>query len=229
MSLNSKKAIVIFIIISIVLSFTAVALFTQPAFIEFFNLSDSKTSNIGGTIGGITAPVIGLISAFLLFQTLNRQIDAINQQRKKNESDLIFSLINQLNVDISYFYHTEKYKPKGEPPSELRYTGMEAFHKFVHLIIHDLNLATYKHSLYSFYETKQLLQFLRSFLIIEDKINDPESDLDKKQKDVFLEKINTIYNCLFKESLKNLISKLEKYENMKDEAFEEITTFVKNH
>ena len=71
--LNIKKsccAIMIVVIIVIISPF----IFTRPAICEWFNYS--STGEIGDTIGGTTAPIIGLLSVILLYITLKKQIQA---------------------------------------------------------------------------------------------------------------------------------------------------------
>lgn len=58
---------------------------------------DFDTGKIGDTIGGITAPVIGLISAVLLFITILKQVESINLS--KIEAN--YRIINITIEDIS--------------------------------------------------------------------------------------------------------------------------------
>ena len=71
----------------------------MPAIWDRLDLTN--TSSIGDTIGGITAPLLGIISIIFLYLTLNRQIDSINDQKLKNESDIIFMLLNQLENEYN--------------------------------------------------------------------------------------------------------------------------------
>ena len=49
-------------------------LFTQPAFFDVFDFSNS--GQIGDTIGGITAPFISSIAAVLVYLALREQVKA---------------------------------------------------------------------------------------------------------------------------------------------------------
>ncbi len=69
-------------------------LFTLPCFWERFNFSE--TGSIGSTIGGITAPFIGLLNAFLLYKTLIEQV-------RYNQRTFVLSLIESLNQQDSSF------------------------------------------------------------------------------------------------------------------------------
>ena len=87
--------IVLFSIIAVLLSFMGVIVFTQPALNQQLNVSDK--GNIGSAIGGITAPIIGIGTAVLLYLAFMKQVESNKEQRFKNESDVIFLLLNQLN------------------------------------------------------------------------------------------------------------------------------------
>lgn len=226
MNLTKRQTFYLLLFILVLILF--ITMFSTPAYLDYFYISSNDASNAGTTIGGITTPLVGLFSAILLYLTLNKQSETIKQQEVKNEIDLIFSLISQLHLEISYFYHTETKKSIGELPQELKYSGVEAFHKFVHLLTSENYLDHFQHKLYSFYQTKQLLLFLRSFSLIEDKIT-KNTVINKHQKTVFNAKINDIYTCLFKESLENLVSTIEKHDSIQDDAFYEIKNFISNH
>lgn len=64
-------------------------IFTLPCFCEIFNFSKTETGNIGSTIGGITSPFVGLLSAILLYITLK-------EQRNYNHTTSILSLMESL-------------------------------------------------------------------------------------------------------------------------------------
>jgi hypothetical protein len=71
-----EKHLSIIILIFIIWVIISPILFTQFSIISFSN--DRSTGQIGDTIGGITAPAIGLLSAILLYLALTKQIDNNN-------------------------------------------------------------------------------------------------------------------------------------------------------
>ncbi|VTP95811.1 hypothetical protein [Sphingobacterium daejeonense] len=85
---------------------------------EIFQLLDfTQTGNIGDTIGGITAPIIGLIGAILVFLALKAQTQAnilVQQQienqatekRIENESLQLNKLYENLKSSIDNFSFT---------------------------------------------------------------------------------------------------------------------------
>lgn len=89
MRMNNKIIILLLIIVLI-----SPFVFTLPCFWERFNFTE--TGSIGSTIGGITAPFIGLLSAFLLYKTLIEHV-------RYNQRTFILSLIESLNQQDSSF------------------------------------------------------------------------------------------------------------------------------
>ena len=70
-------------------------LFTRPAFCYIWDFTE--TGQIGDTIGGITAPIIGLIAAILVFYSFQEQVKANNIQTKALEDEKL------LNASTSVF------------------------------------------------------------------------------------------------------------------------------
>ncbi|APA92859.1 hypothetical protein [Myroides sp. ZB35] len=208
----------------ILFSFLAVFLFTQPVMIKSFTLSSDETSNIGSTIGGITAPIIGIISSVLLFVTLYKQVESNANQRVKNESDLILLLMNQLDSEISTFYFSYT-ETKGTVKSDFNYYGLQAFHRFIQSLDTNYSMVSFKYTLGSFYQTKQILLIIRSFRLIEKRIE--VAELTTEFKEIYIEKLNTIYDCKLKESLKILENVIVREEKLQDKASSEILDFIK--
>lgn len=74
---------------AVLISIAIVYWFTLPSAFPNWNLSD--TGNIGETIGGITAPIFGLLGAVLIYLSFQAQIEANRVQLKKMEEDKIQS------------------------------------------------------------------------------------------------------------------------------------------
>ena len=91
------------VILIIILPTTLLTTFHCPFF--GLNTDFTETGQIGDTIGGITAPIVGLLSIWLLYKTFGeqqkfnaRQEEFQNQQQKFNESQLEFNK-KQLRLD----------------------------------------------------------------------------------------------------------------------------------
>lgn len=78
------------ILISIILMLLATGFLTKPAFGTFWTF-DNTTALIGDTIGGITAPILGLLTIALIYLTFTDQRKFINEGK---EADLFQSLMD---------------------------------------------------------------------------------------------------------------------------------------
>lgn len=89
----------------------APVLFTRESFLTNFDFT--QTGQIGDTIGGITAPIIGILNAVLLYITLRRQDnEALKQQYYRHEdqilalvdrkSDMINNIKSSLRLTVKY-------------------------------------------------------------------------------------------------------------------------------
>lgn len=104
---NWKHYITLTVIVGLI--FSTPIFFTMPAFTNSLNFIDKGP--IGDTIGGITAPFINLLAAFLIFISFKAQIrtNEIQQQtlkdekesnRKRENFNTALSLIQQLQEDF---------------------------------------------------------------------------------------------------------------------------------
>lgn len=198
-----------YIIISvglIFICFLSIYIFTLPYFLERYNLTD--TGNIGSTIGGITAPILGIISSVFLYIALIKQIDSNEKSRLKNESDILFLLLNQLDTEYDKFYYNYS-KGLGNEKIEFKYTGIEGMNKFVNDFVYEWTRNDVQWS--STFQAKQISLLIGTFKLIDKRIN--MSKLDKTLKDLFQQKIKSIYICKFHTEFKLILSKCK--ENIK--------------
>lgn len=112
MKLNKIAKLVLFLGIICIIIFPY--LFTRTGTISFIG-----TGEIGDTIGGITAPITGLIGAILIYLALRAQIDANNlisiQLKKQKEEDDerrnyryisdLYKYLNRLIDNVEYNKH----------------------------------------------------------------------------------------------------------------------------
>ena len=88
--------------------------FTRPFLFDWKALDFSETGSIGDTIGGITAPIVGLVSILLLWWTLRAQLEFNTRQEDINEKQNMFNdasrvlsmqaHIMQIDDNIRYVY-----------------------------------------------------------------------------------------------------------------------------
>jgi hypothetical protein len=214
-----KKQILLFLIVISILSFISVIIFTLP---YFGWLGVDKNSNIGSAIGGITAPVIGIMSSILLYMALTKQTESNNDQKLKNESDIIFLLINQLDIEVNMFSY--KYnQTKGDITTNYKFTGVEALNEFAHGF-RNYDIKSFDFSFKAFYQANLILLIIRSFELIEKRIK--MSPLPDELKGLFKIKLDAYYNHVLHDPLNKLSKTFEEYPKMKDEVTEEIRKFL---
>lgn len=96
----------------------------------FFDFTN--TGNIGDTLGGVTAPVIGVVSALLIYFSFRAQIGAnriiqnqINQQRKEEDNRKAFNHQMEIYDHLKGAFENFQYKVGGDVK-----TGSTAFFSF---------------------------------------------------------------------------------------------------
>jgi len=84
-------------------------------------LDFTHTGPIGDTIGGLTAPIVGVLNAVLLYITLKRQDEQLKEQRIEIEidrkTDSVRYLIKELRFKVS---HRDPYTKEFLPPVEYK-------------------------------------------------------------------------------------------------------------
>ena len=218
--MNMKKVLlktIILAIVLIIISLVLIYILTLPAIWGGFNLTN--TSSIGETIGGITSPLLGIISVIFLYLTLNKQIDSSNDQKIKNESDIIFMLFNQLDKEYNQIY---LYSNKGD--ERTRKIGHEAITDYCNSVFKFYSAKNKKWSKY--YIADSIILVVRSFQLIEKRIE--LSPLEEELKKMFRNKLNTFYLCKLKDPLFKLTDLFKREESLKDEYTEEINEFYES-
>lgn len=95
---NLDKYAIIIIILFIIVIGLSPYIFTQ----SWTNINFTDTGNIGSTIGGITAPFIGVLSALLVFLSFRAQINANRYQIQSIELE---RKNRELDNEITFLYH----------------------------------------------------------------------------------------------------------------------------
>lgn len=122
-----KGAEIIFPIICAVILCFSPWVFTRPSICEDFNFSN--TGEIGDTIGGITAPFIGVISIILLWITFREQRRFNQQQVNDNTINHVLTLQNNIvsiQDDITHKLLEDNHNPD---------TATETIHKISSILL----------------------------------------------------------------------------------------------
>lgn len=113
------KLEVILITILLLVIFIAPWLFTRASFFDF---DFEGTGQIGDTIGGITAPFVNLLAAFLVYKSFTAQIKANVDQRNNHNEQIKLIRQEQSLTSINELYdrlEIEISKLKSDVPDRL--------------------------------------------------------------------------------------------------------------
>src|SRR6056297_241134 len=141
-----RKQNVIILSSGVILIFLSLYIFTRPAIFDIWDFSD--TGQIGDTIGGITAPIINIIGAFLVYISFQAQITAnriqfkaLEDEKKSNKLNDAFnkhlSVLEEIKsklrdlefiVIIKGQYNWQGAQPQ---PVHITYRGVDALNEFV--------------------------------------------------------------------------------------------------
>ncbi|XOV91650.1 MAG: hypothetical protein ACFHWX_15730 [Bacteroidota bacterium] len=95
---NSESWITYLMVIGALLVLVMPWVFTNSDF--YRGIDFSNTGQIGDTIGGITAPIIGLLSAFIVFKAFQAQIKANKLFQSEREQSNLYELFNLLDQEL---------------------------------------------------------------------------------------------------------------------------------
>lgn len=197
---NAKWLIGIGIILCIIAPLVA----TQIAFWESFNFS--QTGQIGDTIGGITAPIVNIIGAILVFYALKAQIDAnrliqdqFDEQKSEeiNRKKLLY-ITEQVNViradlnDFTYTFRKENYK--------YNYSGADGIYELLKTIKKGGEHIPHQEFLNRNPKINELVNLLR---IISKQIDIIQTEnISETDKDYFLSLIKYQYDSKIQQSIR---------------------------
>lgn len=201
----NKKSILL-VIGMILILFATVYIFTRNAFYNDFDLS--KSGAIGDTIGGITAPVINLIGAILVYLSFKAQIIA-NKIQFKFITDEIKSRENERNYELTI----ELFKQFKEDFSKLKYDNKEDS-EALESFSYGFDVIETKKTLEKSVTTKFYLNFifiLNEYAQILSRIEKKEMMLDEKK--LIFTLVFAFYQTKLDKSCKTILDKIVKLEN----------------
>lgn len=220
-----NKSLLVILFILTLISFSVINLVLLPAFSSFFDFTTDRTANIGTTIGGITTPVLTIFSSYLLYMTLTRQTESNLQQRLKNESDMIFLLINQLDAELGSFYMKQT---KGTVVERL--TGLEGLNDFARGYRFENNIDQFESmtgfTFKAWYEAGQIAVIVDTFNLIEQRI--VLSNLDDKTRSLFQLKLDSYFRGTLIIPFNSLASAFQLYPHQMDPVAQKIIDLVES-
>jgi hypothetical protein len=106
-NLHLEKIALVAVIIAALWIILGPIILTQFSIIDFTN-NVNNTGLIGDTIGGITAPVVGLISIILLYLALIKQIESNQIAVHEANFRIIYEEIAQIRINAESFSYKSK-------------------------------------------------------------------------------------------------------------------------
>ncbi|RYY24625.1 MAG: hypothetical protein EOO04_12790 [Chitinophagaceae bacterium] len=218
-----NKTLIVIIIFLAMISLCVILILLLPAVDPFFDFSTGRTANVGSTIGGLTAPVLTIFSSYLVYLALIRQTESNNEQRLKNESDMIFLLINQLDAELSGFYVKQT---QGNVVH--KYTGLEALNDFGRNYRYEFNIEQFASepgtSFKAWYEAGQIAVIVDTFNLIEQRIS--LSPLNEETRKLFRFKLDSYYSGKLKIPFSSLAFAFELYPHQLDDLAQKVIDLV---
>lgn len=205
--------LIFWVLIGIMILFTALYLFTRPYCFESFDFSQSGP--VGDTIGGITAPIINIAGAILVYYSFRAQITAnkinfkaLSDERESANKESIYqkhvSQFNDIKHRLDNLEFIVKFKPKSlldgtvYQPDPIVYKGLNALHECI-LRLQDEFIKGVKYQ-YEQYETYSiLLNYDYILLSLEElSVSIENKVLDKDDKEFLLINIGAFYKNLLR-------------------------------
>ncbi|CAM1339267.1 hypothetical protein [Tenacibaculum aestuarii] len=204
----SNKNLII-LIIGGLLIFSSLYVFTRPAIFEEWNFTE--TGQIGDTIGGITAPVINLIGAFLVYISFQEQIkanriqmDALNEEKERNSNDRKFNNYHSLYDSIKSHLDNLEFIVQPKPilgsdnslstPNHIIFKGLNALNEYVLRIENSSHYYGEKYEVFGIFLSFQFI--LKSLIELDGVI---ELNIDKEEDKMFLKRnIKLMYGFFLK-------------------------------
>lgn len=194
----------------------------QPAVFPLFNLSSQKTANIGSTLGGVVGPIVGIFSAYLLYEALSAQLNATKQQIVKGKIDIIFLLLSQFEQEYKSFQFSTRARVSGMEV-KTDHTGYAALVHFCKTFVAEdtsFALEKFKQDMNSY----NILYLVRSFEMIGSQVSQIEQDGGNKA--LLLKKLDIFYKTKFKVPIELLALK---FEGIEDPLTIEICQFARSN
>lgn len=197
------------LILGIILIFSSLYIFTQPAIFQGWDFS--STGQIGDTIGGIAGPIINFVGALLVYFSFQTQIranqiqsDALSDEKNRLNADSIFQKqLSQLNdiklclKDLEFIVQfPHLYSGDGtwtaNPPIIFR--GLNALHEYTRRISKPQQFSNERYETYGMF-----LNFQFMLLSIDDLVKNVDTKInDQNDKEYILNNAKHFYISFLK-------------------------------
>lgn len=185
-------------------------LISLPPILPPFDLTKPSIVAIATVISGVSTPIIGVLSSWLIYLALTRQIESNNSQSTKNDMDIIFMMLNQLDIELNGFKSLTTYKTNNVVTDKVDYNGYEALVRFSNTYSGHQK----EYLIGSFIADSRsdtFLYLIKSFDIISEKIN--TSGFSSSNQKLLNDKIHLYYLTKLEVPVKNLASSFVDYKD----------------
>lgn len=241
--MNIRNLLILFLGVGLI--FFSVFIFTQPAKFQFWDFSN--TGQIGDTIGGITAPIINLIGAFLVYISFNEQVTANRLQIRalddekqdrinKEMYNRYYSLLTEIKVklnELEFVIKIDNENLIGEQPSQSFYHVFKGLNALNESILRlesankpNQNFSPYIKERYNSYSIILNFQFILSSILEFIELVEKKVDI-KEDKDFLIKNIETFYNIYLSDFGDRIISALS-FENLKVKDLKNVKQRIDN-
>ncbi|MXV52460.1 hypothetical protein GS399_15905 [Pedobacter sp. HMF7647] len=168
------------------------------------------SSDVWGTVGDWSIVTATVVTGIIIFKTLRLQYKSDQLQIERNDVDVIFMLINQLEQDYSNYSIVLKETRVGMPSTEKIMHGYIAMCNYFE-IIGENDEQYIVNYLNSDRDTDKLLSVIRSFNLVKKKI--AISTISNSTKMLFEKKLEIFYSAKFSYPLNCLLKNFTEADN----------------
>jgi hypothetical protein len=179
---------------------------------SWYDLTNQGFSNIGNAIGGITAPIIGVISGLLIYFTFVKQNQFNRLQITSSNRDTLLHLFKVVKDDINFLV----IKGGKNKENEKRYTGINAIIYYTQQIFEDYS-AIKEHSL--------KLELLGNFRMFNEFLSILKEYNTNNEHEIIKKFVLSYYNSILQIVLSDLSSALNE-KNVTDNQLVDIKIVV---
>lgn len=213
--MNKRSSL--FLASGILLLFMSLYLFTRPAFFESWDFSE--TGQIGDTIGGITAPIINILGALLVYISFREQVkanqiqtNALKAEKEENKNRRFFNNCNlqyeaikkHVNL-LEFVVEPQVYRGSDDSivkPEHIIYRGLNAINEFVLRLENKSRFSAQTYNTFGIY-----LNFIYVMKSMEDLINQIKSNVTVSEDQLFLiQNAKLYYEGILKHFAKRIIN-----------------------
>lgn len=189
-----------------------------PTSIEYFWIG--KDHELADAINGLTAPVIGLVTAYLLYSALKAQTDANNLNQAQNQILVIGQMIEHVQNMITNFSYQTKENNLASPE---RFSGFDAMKHFTFEVLSKDD----GHSLRHYTPTQKIVNIINKIQQTEDYLN--TSKIDTNTKSHFQFQIDLIKVEMTERSHALLLSSAARHTNADEYVYKVIHKFFQSN